>query len=135
MGRQQLLLLVLGVVIVGLTVVTGVETFSQGARKSAADDLMMRNVNIARKAAVWKTRNDPFNGGNAQYDGLEGRLDILSMQEETPYGRFAIVAAAGSTLEIVGVSTRYPELGVRTYVTNYDVIRSEVKYDGSITME
>ena len=134
MGQQQLLLLVLGVVIVGLAVVTGISVFSESARQSAADALVERNVNIAAKAYVQSMRNAPFNGGNQTYDGLEGHLDHLGMQNETALGRFAIVAAAGGTMEIIGVSTRYPELGARTLVTHYDEITSEVAYDGSITL-
>ena len=134
MGQQQLLLLILGVVIVGLAVVLGLSVFRQSARQSTADALVERNVHIAAKAYAQSARNALFNGGTRTYDGLEGHLDHLGMENKTPLGTFAITAAAGGTLEIVGVSARYPELGARTLVTHYDEITSEVKYDGSITL-
>ena len=37
MGQQQLLLLVLGIVIVGLAVVVGIQAFSENQRKANAD--------------------------------------------------------------------------------------------------
>jgi hypothetical protein len=46
MGQQQLLLLVLSTVIVGLATVAGIEAFSQGQRQATQDALVQRAVSI-----------------------------------------------------------------------------------------
>jgi hypothetical protein len=45
-GQQQLLLLVLSTVIVGLAVVAGIEAFSRGQRQATQDALVQRAVSI-----------------------------------------------------------------------------------------
>lgn len=53
MGQQQLLLLVLGIVIVGLAVVTGIQAFAENQKKSNADALVMTSVRFAVEAQAW----------------------------------------------------------------------------------
>ena len=50
MGQQQLLLLVLGIVIVGLAVVVGIQAFSENQKKSNADALVNDAIRIASDA-------------------------------------------------------------------------------------
>ena len=50
MGQQQLLLLVLGIVIVGLAVVVGIQAFSENQKKSNADALVNDAIRIASYA-------------------------------------------------------------------------------------
>lgn len=54
MGQQQLLLLVLGIVIVGLAVVSGITAFRENQRKARFDAAMERIVDVAAKIQMWK---------------------------------------------------------------------------------
>ena len=47
MGQQQLLLLVLGIVIVGLAVVVGIQAFSENQQKANLDAMINDGVRIA----------------------------------------------------------------------------------------
>ncbi len=135
MGQQQLLLLVIGVILVGLAVMAGLEAFQQAQRKDEADGLLDRGLTIATHAVYWKTRSDPFAGGNQSYEEL-GTLgiDALALEETTIRGTFAITAATVSTLEITGVSDRYPEVGIRVFVQDYAIDSSLVRFDGSLSL-
>lgn len=63
MGQQQLLLLVLGIVIVGLAVVVGIQAFSENQKKANADALVNDAIRIASDAQAWKLKPAAFGGG------------------------------------------------------------------------
>lgn len=65
MGQQQLLLLVLGIVIVGLSVVVGIQAFGENQKKANADALVNDAVRIASDAQAWKLKPAAFGGGAA----------------------------------------------------------------------
>lgn len=65
MGQQQLLLLVLGIVIVGLAVVVGIQAFGENQKKANADALVNDAIRIASDAQAWKLKPAAFGGGAA----------------------------------------------------------------------
>ncbi len=135
MGQQQLLLLIIGIIVVGFAVVAGLEIVQQGVRKDEADGLLDRGLTIATHAVNWKTRSDPFAGGDQSYAGLETNgMATLALSETTIRGLFAITAATENTLEITGISSRYPEVGIRVFVIGYQVDSSAVRFDGSLSL-
>lgn len=133
MGQQQLLLLVMGVVLVGIAVVAGMHVFDAKMRQSTMDNLLDRNLSIATNAVVWKSKSDPYYGGDASYSDFT--LHSTALKGTTASGRFEITRADGDDLWITAVSRRYPEIGVRTYVHAYDIDSTAVAYDGSITID
>jgi hypothetical protein len=136
MGQQQLLLLVMGVIIVGFAVIAGFAMGSSTLRQSAVDSLVDRNISIATDAVFWKQKRDPFNGGNASYEGLAtDGMQKLFLGETTISGFFKITLATENELEITAVSLRYPEIGVRTRIQGYEIVESEIASDGSIQAE
>ena len=75
MGQQQLLLLVLGIVIVGLAVVVGIQAFGENQKKANSDALVNDAIRIASDAQAWKLKPKAFGGGAdlegaANFDGL-----------------------------------------------------------------
>lgn len=63
MGQQQLLLLVLGIVIVGLAVVVGIQAFGENQKKTNADALANDGIRIASDAQAWMMKATAFGGG------------------------------------------------------------------------
>ncbi|MBT8399669.1 MAG: hypothetical protein KJO98_04270 [Rhodothermia bacterium] len=63
MGQQQLLLLVLGIVIVGLAVVVGIQAFGENQKKTNADALVNDGIRIASDAQAWMMKATAFGGG------------------------------------------------------------------------
>lgn len=136
MGQQQLLLLVMGVIIAGLAVVSGIVVFQEKMRQFEMDHIVDRNLKIASAAALWKTKKDPYDGGNASYSGLATNgLARLNLEEETGRAVFEITSADGIDLVITGVSTEYPEIGARTWVNGYKVDSTIVSFDNDFTID
>ena len=135
MGQQQLLLLVIGVVLVGLAVVAAFTVLDRNYRQDEADGLLNRSLAIATQAAYWKAKNDPFAGGNQSYERLAtDGLRTLALDAANVRGRFAITGATPATLEVTGVSDRYPGIGVRVYLREYGVDSSAVSFDGDFSL-
>ena len=53
MGQQQLLLLVLGVIIVGVAIVAGIGMFNASAEESTKDEITSQVMAIAANAQQW----------------------------------------------------------------------------------
>jgi len=63
MGQQQLLLLVLGIVIVGVAVVVGISMLSENKEKAEFDAITSEAIRIAADAVAWKAKPTSFGGG------------------------------------------------------------------------
>lgn len=136
MGQQQLLLLVFSIVIVAVAVLAGMEAFDRKMQQSEVDNLIGRNLTIASEAVFWKTKRDPYSGGNAKYSGLAtDGMNTLFLGETTTVGQFKITYADDDELQITAVSLRYPTIGVRTFVRDYSIDSTAIAHDGSIAIE
>ena len=135
MGQQQLLLLVIGVVLVAFAIMAAFPVLERGFRQDEADGLLDRSLAIATHAAAWKTQNEWYGGGNGSYTRLRvGGMGMLALDSTSVRGRYAITAATPTTLQVTGVSTRYPGIGVRVFVTGYAVDSSRVSFEGAVTI-
>ena len=134
MGQQQLLLLVLGIVIVGLAVVVGIQAFSENQKKANADALVNDVIRIASDAQAWKLKPQAF-GGGASVAGWAG----LTLQQlgytvgdngytahtaddeeyENLNGTFAI-SDAGGTLTIIATSYDSDDVPINVVRTTVD---------------
>ncbi len=110
MGQQQLLLLVLTSIIVGLAVLAGLQAFDQGQTRANQDALIQDAVRIFTDAKGYVARPshlggvDDFNGitfsvlkrdtSGASYDGLSDPVTT------TPNGECAIDSQTASTLTV-----------------------------------
>jgi hypothetical protein len=63
MGQQQLLLLVLGIVIVGIAVVAGIQAFSEGKDKADRDAMVTDAMRVISDIQAWKLKPAAFGGG------------------------------------------------------------------------
>ena len=84
MGQQQLLLLVLAVVLVGLAVVVGIQAFDQGRERSRLDQRMARLTDVATRVQAWSQKPSIMGGGTtgASVDWTRFRLDAVGLAGE-----------------------------------------------------
>jgi len=70
MGQQQLLLIVLGTIIVGVAVVVGINMFATGAINAERDALLQDVNNVASTAASYWRKPAALGGGNRTFVGV-----------------------------------------------------------------
>ena len=104
MGQQQLLLLVLGIVIVGLAVVVGIQAFGENQKKANSDALVNDGVRIASDIQAWLLKPAAFGGGAGDFTGLDfgdlgytmGSNGAATDAYGNLNGTFALVVTAGA---------------------------------------
>ncbi len=137
MGQQQLLLLVLGIVIVGLAVVVGIQAFGENQKKANADAVVNDAVRIASDAQAWKLKPSAFGGGADAADEDNHNFEDLELEQlgyelntagqyENLNGTFEITGADGS-VHIVGCNrAQGNQVVVKVEGTDPDDITTEV---------
>ncbi len=110
MGQQQLLLIVLGVIIVGIAVVVGINLFNANAEESAKDTMVSEGTNLGAMAQQFYKKPKALGGGGNTFD--EGGPNNLGFEiptnlETTPSGTWE--AVVGDSCYITG--TPLPSTG------------------------
>ncbi|MFQ5822662.1 MAG: hypothetical protein ACE5JB_01250 [bacterium] len=70
MGQQQLLLLVLSAIIVGVSVVIGINMFSQSAGQANQDAVLQDIMTISSRAQEWYRKPTLLGGGGRTFVGM-----------------------------------------------------------------
>ena len=74
MGQQQLLLIVLGVIVVGIAVVVGINLFNANAEASAQDSIVSQGTNIGALAQQYYKKPTAMNGGGNSFAQFETKV-------------------------------------------------------------
>jgi len=102
-GQQQLLLIILGVIVVGIAVAVGITLFSDSAVSSNHDALTSDLVYLASRAQQYYRRPTSMSGGGNSFTGLT--FEKLYSAASNSNGRYFIngtVSEAVVTLRGVG---------------------------------
>ncbi len=105
MGQQQLLLIILGVIIVGIAVAVGITMFQDNAINSNRDAVSNDLVNLAARAQQFYRRPVGMGGGGNTFTGLTadvtgiGRLTQNAVNDN---GSYSITASAPQAITLRG---------------------------------
>lgn len=98
MGTQQLLLIVLGVIIVGIAVVVGINIFGTNAEQANKDAITQDCLRLASAAQGFYRKPTMLGGGNNAFDGISiedcGMADDGAGGGENVNGTYAITGLA-----------------------------------------
>ncbi len=109
MGQQQLLLIILGVIVVGIAVAVGITMFSDNAISANRDAVSNDLVNLAARAQQYYRRPTALGGGGNSFVGLTadaaGLAKLTNMGTTgNSNGTYSITAAGtDQQVEITGV--------------------------------
>jgi len=109
MGQQQLLLVVVGLIIVGLAVGVGITMFADDAISSNRDAVTNDLVNLASRARQYYHKPTALGGGGSSFVGLSADaagLQKLTSKPQNLNGTYSIkTAGTDSTVYLLGVGT------------------------------
>jgi len=95
MGQQQLLLIVLGVILVGVAVVLGIQYFGVGAEEGAKDELVAHSTTIAANAQEWYKKPIAMGGGGNTFTGFDTKFWAVQTDlHQSTNGTYGIATAA-----------------------------------------
>lgn len=101
MGQQQLLLIVLSVIIVGVAIAVGVTQFRSSAVDSNRQALIADMVNLAAKAQRYYRTPAQLGGGGQSFVGFA----LSSIESSNANGTYTATVTNDSTMSIVGIGT------------------------------
>jgi Tfp pilus assembly protein PilE len=121
MGQQQLLLIVLGVIIVGIAIVVGINLFNANAVSANRDAVVSDLNNLAAMAQQYYKKPTSMGGGGNSFTGWT----IPSGLTSNANGTYAIKTAGTSTsVQIEGVGTE--KVGTDTVTADITVYSDSV---------
>jgi hypothetical protein len=103
MGQQQLLLIVLGVIIVGIAIVVGIQMFKSNSSAACTDALISDLNNIAAKAQQFYVKPTSMGGGGNVFTGY--KLSTLDTANN-PNGFITITSNDGATVRLTALGKR-----------------------------
>ncbi|MCS7052717.1 MAG: hypothetical protein NZM09_03160 [Ignavibacterium sp.] len=125
MGQQQLLLIVLGVIIVGIAVVVGINLFNTSAEESTKDTLVSEGTNLGALAQQYYKKPSEMGGGGGSFVGftvpanLDTTISAVWAIDGTP---------SGTQIKFKGTPKEYDGWTVGVTVTA-DKIQAQVNTD------
>ncbi len=114
MGQQQLLLIVLGVIIVGIAVVVGINLFNANAEESTKDTLVSEGTNLGAMAQQFYKKPAPLGGGGNSFVGFTNTVNYKLLN--TPSATWDITSESASQIIITGSPKSYTGWTVVTTV-------------------
>ncbi|MFC1558158.1 hypothetical protein ACFL40_02255 [candidate division KSB1 bacterium] len=101
MGQQQLLLIVLGVIIVGISIVVGINLFGEQAAASNFDAVMNDMQRIAAVSQQWYLKPIALGGGGRSYASVS--LASVNVSPGNQNGGYSISAPSQNNFTLTGV--------------------------------
>lgn len=139
MGQQQLLLIVMGVIVVGLAVMGAILLFQDNASDRNRDALLSDLLHLTARAHEYYKRPTIYGGGQGSFAGLTENLQGMRKIVNTPsypwvtsHGRYRILTAGtavsvslnGTGIE-PGRSEDYPvAVTITVYADSFVVVQS-----------
>ena len=110
MGQQQLLLIVLSVIIVGIAVVVGIQMFSASSASSNLEAVTGDLLNLASRAQQYYVKPSGLGGGGNSFSGLTANaagIEKLTPKASNDNGTYSISTAGnGTSVTLQGVGTQ-----------------------------
>ncbi len=123
MGQQQLLLLVLSAIIVGISIVIGINMFSSGAVQANQDAVMQDCLMIAARAQEWYRKPIVMAGGGRSFINLDS-VGVLNIKKTNANGSYTLIGAA--TLATI-VGTGVEGMTITVIVDSASIVSTEIE--------
>jgi hypothetical protein len=104
MGQQQLLLVILVTIVVGIATVVAINTFQSAAEESNIDSIRQDILQAQSNANAYALKPEVLGGGNGRYQGIS--LQAISLPEENENATYQLGEINDESFEIIATSER-----------------------------
>ncbi len=134
MGQQQLLLIILGVIVVGIAVAVGITMFNDSAVSANRDAVTGDLLNLASRAQQYYRRPVALGGGGRSFVSLATGAPGIKLISKTTgasmvngNGSYAITASAATQITLTGTGTETGINGTSKVLVTMDVWADSAK--------
>ena len=122
MGQQQLLLIILGVIVVGIAVAVGITMFTDNAVSANRDAVTNDLVNLASRAQQYYRRPAGLGGGQGAFDNSKGGAGLSAISQLTSKpinsnGTYTLGTVSATSVILNGIGTEKGSDGTPISVT------------------
>lgn len=103
MGQQQLLLIILGVIIVGIAIAVGLSMFTAQSVGANRDAIIADLTNLAANAYQYRIRPTTMGGGGGSYTGYNIPPSLASNEN----GTYTLGGTSSTDVTFTGTSAQY----------------------------
>jgi hypothetical protein len=103
MGQQQLLLIILGVIVVGIAVAIGITLFQDNAESLNRDAMSTDMMHLAAKARHYYGRPTSMGGGSHEFTGLTIDKIVTSSFANNANGTYSVYSVDATSVTFQGV--------------------------------
>lgn len=100
MGQQQLLLIVLGLIIVGIAIIVGINLFRANAIEAKRNNVLNECINLASMAQQYYMKPTTLGGGGKTFTNWEVPVELRSTANGTykaePYEDSVVITGTGN---------------------------------------
>ena len=138
MGQQQLLLIILGVIVVGIAVAVGITMFNDSATSANRDAVTNDLINLASRAQQFYRRPTALGGGGGSFAGLSSSgIKLLTKTSGTSMingnGEYTILSTSSSAVSLQGEGTETGNDGTNPTKVVMDVWADSAKVNAAST--
>ena len=102
MGQQQLLLLTLAAILVGIGVLLGINMFQENAAQANLDAVIQRSLSLGSQAQAWYKRPVAMGGGGQSFTGFDLTDLGFAASDTTEDGIFTSAVVGPTSITITG---------------------------------
>ncbi len=115
MAQQQLLLIILGTIIIGLALAIGVTLFTDNSVSANRDAVTSDLVALASRAQMYYRRPKLMGGGGRSFTGLS--ISDLTTKATNAYGTYSVTSVSQTNIVLDGLGIEHARDGNRVSVT------------------
>lgn len=101
MGQQQLLLIILVTVLVGIATIVAINTMQESRANANYDAIRQTMFDASVRAQAYYMKNKMLGGGGGSFEGIS--LDEIEIVANHEHGTFSISDAGSSSLTITAI--------------------------------
>ncbi len=136
MGQQQILLIVLSVILVGVSISVGLVMFKSHALTANQDALTLDILAIANLAYQYRLRPSLLQGGNGSYIGFDEQFrNNYSEFQSNKNGTYEVEVIDKNHIRIIASSSLYEGSIEGVYNQNVQLVNKSTESDESATGE
>ncbi|MBK7978698.1 MAG: hypothetical protein IPK06_01535 [Ignavibacteriae bacterium] len=124
MGQQQLLLIVLGVIIVGIAVVVGINVFTASSKNANRDAVIADLTTLAAMAQQYYRKPTAMGGGGNSFIGWDVPSSLLRTANMS--ADVTIDAQTATGLTLTATSTETGADGSAPFTVTMEVLKNEI---------
>ena len=115
MAQQQVLLIILGTIIIGVALAIGVTLFTDNSVSANRDSVTSDLVALASRAQMYYRRPKLMGGGGRSFSGLT--ISDLTTKTTNAYGTYSVTNVSQTSVVLDGLGIEHASDGNRVSVT------------------